>query len=157
MAKKHVSEDQSSTSRADELISSYLGDMFAVPASDAPEEVIHREQPTESRAETDVQAMDPAVLKEQLRDALISSTIDSGRGLVSTIDLMEVAKSKAMLTKSESFLMLLISLYYLRRPLPDRVKQSFIDVSERMLDDYEAADWQAQISRPNGVLSEARS
>lgn len=170
MANKKASNDKASeigesVSKADALINSYLGDLFStgadtdqsgadVTASDLSALSASVEEPS-----VDVQdsLADEIALSLQLKEALASATVERNRALISTVDPIAAARSKTMLNKPQSFLMLLISLYYLRRPLPEKVRQCFIDVSERMLDDYEASEWQAQIVPSSGVLSEARS
>ena len=139
MADQH--DSNSGGNQTDDIISSYLGDLLG--SSEPVEESSSRQS--------------AASLKQQLVDALNSATIEKRYSLISTQDLYALTQSKPMLNKSQAFLFLLFSLYFLRRPLPNRVRKAFLDVSERMLDDYEAADWQAQISHPKGVRSEARS
>lgn len=139
-------------SKADKVIHSYLDDLFSL--GDSNPLVAEASDGFEDEV---ILVEDSEALDRQLKEALASASIEKHHSLITTIDLMAASQSKAMLSKPQSFLMLLISLYYLRRPLPDGVKQRFLDVSERMLDDYEAADWQAEVTRPNGVLSEARS
>lgn len=140
MADKYDSDNKSSN-HTDDIISSYLGDLLNLNESDQQTAAAHQD-------------LD---LKQKLSEALKSATIEKQYSLITTQDLFALTQSKPMLNKPQAFLFLLLSLYFLRRPLTARVRECFLSVSERMLDDYEAADWQAQISQSKGVRSEARS
>lgn len=145
MSKKSNSDSKfERTSHTDDIISSYLGDLLNL-GDDSSSSIGVVE---EARAE---------VLAKALKEAINSATIDRSRALISTADILALSQSKTMLSKPQAFTYLLISLYFLRRPLPQRVRRCFFEVSERMLDDYEASEWQAQMANSKGVRSEARS
>jgi hypothetical protein len=67
--------------------------------------------------------------------------IPSDMSLIPTIKLIRDLDDKHIRTQSEAQILLLTFLFYLRKPLSPRVRQSFLDFSEQAIDDYYAAFW----------------
>ena len=74
--------------------------------------------------------------------------------LIPTIKLHHSTEPQRLHTQEESMIILLTNLYYLRRPLPPKVRQCFLDLSERAIDDFHASKWLNQADM-RSVLSEA--
>jgi len=76
------------------------------------------------------------------------------RSLITTIKLHQSIEPQRLHTQEESLIILLTNLYFLRRPLPPKVRQCFLDLSEQAIDDFHASKWIKQTDI-QGVLSEA--
>ncbi|MDX1451883.1 MAG: hypothetical protein R3183_04950 [Oleiphilaceae bacterium] len=75
---------------------------------------------------------------------------------ITTRDALKWLDTRHICPPNQAFELLLLSLYWLRRPLGDKASQLMWRLAERMKDDYEAHGWQGSLSH-KGVVSEARS
>lgn len=61
--------------------------------------------------------------------------------LVPTIKLSSASQAQTLRTQTESIIILLTNLYFLRRPLPPKVRRYILNLSEQVIDDFHAAVW----------------
>jgi|GEM_PF-6462221 len=164
MKNKH-DKNRSGINRTDELINDYLQDVFGGAGGGggnvAPETV------TISKFFKDVSAdegaLDKSVLDasqtricvealEQVDAFILPLSIQTNCFLVPTIKLLSSNAGNESYSKVQAILILLNALYFLRRPLPSRVRQCFLNLAEQMVDDYQFASFRLQMTR-QGILA----
>jgi len=154
---------------ADELICDYLNDILGndqsivVSKNSSETQSISRFLTEQKRSSDDLEYA--AKEGDDSEDAIfVESLVKLERGfydkpkldcgLIPTLKVLHSTEPQRLHTQEESLIILLTNLYYLRRPLPPRVRQCFLDLSERVIDDFHASKWLNQTDI-QGVLSEA--
>lgn len=152
MTNKHE-KDQGQSTRTDDLISDYLGDLLGHSIETVPISEFFSDNEADTLGCAEYES--PLEIQRSSQSRAGSGAIKSGFFLVPTIKLLSDEDSNHIYCREDAVLILLNNLYFLRRPLSPRVRQCFLDLSERVIDDYHASDWKAQVSR-QGILREAR-
>jgi len=123
----------------DELINDYLNDILgpsdvsAIKSATFKSELYNRSHSSVA----DVLNDKPTQSQHQ---HLKTSSIQDGLHITLTINPFNSGSTK-LRSPNEAIIILLTNLYFLRRPLSPRVRQSFLILSEQVIDDYQASQW----------------
>mgnify|MGYP003635869163 FL=1 len=121
MASKKL-DSRMHSNKSDDYIQDYLSDIWGGTS----ESLI---QPLVSEAQTDLQRIKNP------------SSIQRAYSLIPTIQLQAHSEGQKIRSQFDSMIILLTNLYFLRRPLPPKVRQFILDLSEQVIDDFNAAYW----------------
>jgi len=145
MTKKH-DKAKEAINRTDDLINDYLNDVLG--GVDCAETVPISEFFNDSIKDS---ASDVSI-DSQSDHYVLPVSIEDGCFLVPTIKLLASNAGNEGYCKEDALLILLNSLYFLRRPLPPKVRQCFLNLSEQVIDDYQFASWEIN-SECQGVFA----
>jgi len=140
---KNISQQGLQQNKTDAVLTDYLDDMFG------------GSEPVSDEQDGACLLQDTRSLQESAMAGLSSaSTIGAGHRLITTLDVKALLSSDKP-SGGDAFLLALSGLYYLRRPVPNRLRQFLLQMTESMLDSYVAASWQDSLSK-KGVMRETR-
>lgn len=150
--------------RTDDLLADYLSDMFgeeSVPASQVASEEIGQNLFVSSNIEDEearLQQVEAEVsTTTQILDVFGGNRVNtmapiaSDMSLIPTIKLVKDFEDNSYRSQCEAQIVLMTFLFYLRKPLSPRVRQTFLDYSEQAIDDYYAAFWLAESAREESL------
>ncbi len=134
MTNKH-DNNKEKTNRTDELLNDYLLDVFGGDDSCETVPISKFFNDAVSESSSDISTLDILESREINTDVLPVS-IESRYFLVPTIKLLFSNGGTETYSKEVAILILLTSLYFLRRPLSPKVRQCFLSLSKQVIDDY---------------------
>lgn len=147
MASKDTDSRKQKT-KTDAFIQDYLSDVWG--SALAQNKVLLEDESTvqaESTIQTKVSVVKNRVSEKinpnNTSKLLVKSTekIKKQFSLIPTIKIVSSSEDQAIRTQAESLIILLTNLYFLRRPLSPKVRQYILNLSEQVIDDFNAAYW----------------
>jgi hypothetical protein len=147
MASKDTDSRKQKT-KTDAFIQDYLSDVWG--SALAQNKVLLEDESTvqaESTIQTKVSVVKNRVSEKinpnNTSKLLVKSTekIKKQFSLIPTIKIVSSSDDQAIRTQAESLIILLTNLYFLRRPLSPKVRQYILNLSEQVIDDFNAAYW----------------